>query len=114
MATTPNSEMGLLAAEISEQVAIWEAYSSQSGTSLPGVGLDARTPVLTLRTPENVLKAREKIIESAFKLLHLAAGPSKFASIAISNVRIETFILGTKTDERCTGCMLMSFHSAKL
>lgn len=110
----PQSEMGLLADEISDQVAVWEVYGMQSGISLPSVGFDTCTPVLTVHTPENVLKAREKIIESAFKLLQLAAGPSKFASIAISYVRIETFILANKIDEKRTGCMLMSFHSPKL
>lgn len=86
---TPRSEMGLLADEITEQVAVWETYGEQSGTSLPSVGFDARTP-------DAIFQAREKIVDSAFKLLQLASGPSKFASIAVSYVRIGTFILTTE------------------
>jgi 6-hydroxytryprostatin B O-methyltransferase len=83
----PRSQMGLLADKISEQFAVWETHCDQSGSSLPSVGFDTATPVLTAHTPDNALEAREKIIDSAFKLLHLAAGPSKFASMAISYVR---------------------------
>jgi hypothetical protein len=88
--------MGPLADEITEQVAVWETYGEQSGTSLPSVGFDTRTPVLTVHTPDAIFQAREKIVDSAFKLLQLASGPSKFASIAVSYVRIGTFILTTE------------------
>lgn len=110
----PRSQMGLLADEITEQVAKWEMYGEQSGASLPSLGFDTATSVLTVHTPDDVLQAREKIIDSAFKLLQLAAGPSKFASIAISYVRIETFILATKTDGKCPGCMLTICNSPRL
>lgn len=89
---TPRSEMGLLADEITKQIVIWETCGEQSKTSLPSVGFDTRTPVLTVHTPDVVLQAREKITNSAFKLLQLAAGPSKFASIAISYVRIGIYL----------------------
>ncbi|PTB44131.1 hypothetical protein M441DRAFT_453714 [Trichoderma asperellum CBS 433.97] len=79
-----DSEMGLLADEITQQVAIWEKYGRESGLALPSAGFYTRTPVLSPQTPRYVLDAREKIIGSAFKLLQLAAGPSKIPSIAIS------------------------------
>lgn len=79
--------MGLLADEITQQVAIWEKYGRESGLALPSAGFYTRTPVLSPQTPRYVLDAREKIIGSAFKLLQLAAGPSKIPSIAISYVR---------------------------
>ncbi|PON28700.1 hypothetical protein TGAM01_v202547 [Trichoderma gamsii] len=79
------SEMGNLVDEIKQQLAIWEDYGPQSETSLPSVGSDARAPALTPDTPDHVLDAREKIMDPAFKLLRLAAGPSKIASVTISH-----------------------------
>ncbi|KAL6897109.1 hypothetical protein GGI43DRAFT_385731 [Trichoderma evansii] len=79
-----NSEMGRLAEDIKRQVGIWEEYSRQSGTSLPSVGFETNTPVLSHQIPHSILNARDKIIDSAFELLQLAAGPSKIPSIAIT------------------------------
>ncbi|KAK1248701.1 hypothetical protein MKX08_006921 [Trichoderma sp. CBMAI-0020] len=78
------SEMGVLADKIIEQVRIWETYNRRSGTPLPTAGVDLGTPTISSQTPRAVLEARDGIIDSARSLLHLAAGPSKFPSIAMS------------------------------
>lgn len=106
--------MGHLAENIKQQVAIWEDYGRQSGESLPSVGFDTRTQVLSPQTPRSVLKARDKIIDSAFKLLQLAAGPSKIPSIAISYVRKRGLILTTRTCKNCHDSMLIMRRSLKL
>lgn len=100
------SEIGLLADEITKQVAVWEGYGDESGMSLPSANFDTCTSVLTPQTPDYVLDAREQIIDSAFKLLQLAAGPSKIASIAMTYVRKEDFILHTVADKHCHGIVL--------
>lgn len=59
----------------------------QSGVPLPTFGFNDDIPVLLPQMPCPVLDAREQIIDSAFKLLELAAGPSEMISIALSHVR---------------------------
>lgn len=82
------SGIGILADEIIKQVSIWATYGRQSGMPLPSAGIDLCTPSISPQTPRSVLDARDKIIDSAFTLLQLAAGPSKFSSVAMSYVRI--------------------------
>ncbi|KAH6605740.1 hypothetical protein Trco_004893 [Trichoderma cornu-damae] len=77
------SDMSLLADQITMNISIWEDYNKRSGKSLLSVDSDERIPRM-------VLDARDDLMDAAFKLLQLAAGPSKITSIALSHVRIRS------------------------
>ncbi|KAL7938557.1 hypothetical protein V8C35DRAFT_275808 [Trichoderma chlorosporum] len=79
--------MGPLANKISAQVRIWEDSHKEYGIPLPSFQ-DGEGDVFSIhQMPRHALEAREQIIDSALKLLELAAGPSRMISIALSQVQ---------------------------
>jgi hypothetical protein len=96
--------MGFLADEINDQIRIWENHHNESGISLPSFHSEDCTPVLSPQTPRPVLDARDEIVDSALKLLHLAAGPSKIISIALCYVRIGNLNPVIATEEKSQVC----------
>ncbi|KAL6875048.1 hypothetical protein J3F83DRAFT_539582 [Trichoderma novae-zelandiae] len=79
--------MGHLADTITTQVKVLEEYHQIN--KMPPISFnvgDANPPLLP-HMPHHVRHAREQIVDSALRLLELAAGPSKMVAIACSQAR---------------------------
>ncbi|KKP06942.1 hypothetical protein THAR02_00922 [Trichoderma harzianum] len=76
--------MTKLADRISDAAETWDRH--YEGVDIKGFHRNLSVPILRPRMPGRVCKAKEELIDSAFKMIELAAGPSGMIAIAISQV----------------------------
>lgn len=76
--------MEKLADRISDAAATWDRH--YEGVDIEGFHRNLSVPILRPRMPARVCKAKEELIDSAFKIIEPAAGPSGMIAIAISQV----------------------------
>ncbi|PNP60232.1 hypothetical protein THARTR1_00256 [Trichoderma harzianum] len=78
------SEMTKLADRVSDAAETWGRH--YEGVDMRNFHRNLSVPILRPRLPNRVCKAKEELIDSAFKIIELAAGPSGMISIATSQV----------------------------
>ncbi|KAK4073642.1 hypothetical protein Trihar35433_3116 [Trichoderma harzianum] len=76
--------MKKLADRISDAAETWDRHYED--VDIKGFHRNLSVPILRPQMPGRVCKAKEELIDSAFKIIELAAGPSGMIAIAISQV----------------------------
>ncbi|KAF3071471.1 O-methyltransferase bik3 [Trichoderma lentiforme] len=76
--------MEKLADRISDAAATWDRH--YEGVDIEGFHRNLSVPILRPQMPGRVCKVKDELIDSAFKIIELAAGPSGMIAIAISQV----------------------------
>ncbi|KAL6818011.1 hypothetical protein J3E69DRAFT_358247 [Trichoderma sp. SZMC 28015] len=77
--------MKKLADRISDAAETWDSHYED--VDIKGFHRNLSVPILRPQMPGRICKAKEELIDSAFKIIELAAGPSGMIAIAISQVQ---------------------------